>query len=127
MSLRCINAANNPFRHGQDFLNSTLSHDLKQYSIVYWAPHCQLVANRRTADILDNLLCRFLSDESNPGSAIVIWASLIKKHFYSIEGLGRIEWDLEKRLKETVSKKGTALFIASCFDLQEITRVRAKV
>ena len=125
--LDVLSAANNPTtkrllsKYGQASLNSTLSHDLRHYSTVYWAPHCQLAAKQRTVDMLNDLLCHFLSNESDSGSAAVVWASLIKERLedYSIES------ELRYKLKDTSAKEGRALFVASCFDLQEIARIRA--
>ena len=38
-------------------------------------PHSN-VAIRRTASVLNDLFCHFLFNESDPGFAVVIWASL---------------------------------------------------
>lgn len=59
-------------KHGQDSLNSAHSHDFRHYSTVYWAPHCQSAANRRTVGVLNDLLCHFLSNESDPGPAVLV-------------------------------------------------------
>ena len=125
--LDVLSAADNPTtkrllsKYEQDSLNSTLSHDLRHYSTVYWAPHCQLTAKIRTADVLNDLLCHFLSNESDSGSAADVWASLIKERLedYSIES------ELRDKLEDTSAKEGRALFVASCFDLQEIARIWA--
>ena len=125
--LDVLSAADNPTtkrllsKYGQDSLNSTLSHDLRHYSNVYWAPHCQLAAKQRTADVLNDLLCHFLSNESDSGSAIAVWASLIKERLYDYS----IEMELRDKFKDTSAKEGRALFVASCFDFQEIARIRA--
>ena len=125
--LDVLSAADNPTtkrllsKYGQDSLNSTLSHDLRHYSNVYWAPHCQLAAKQRTADVLNDLLYHFLSNESDSGSAIAVWASLIKERLYDYS----IEMELRDKFKDTSAKEGRALFVASCFDLQEIARIRA--
>ena len=125
--LDVLSAADNPTtkrllsKYGQDSFNSTLSHDLRHYSNVYWAPHCQLAAKQRTADVLNDLLYHFLSDESDSGSAVAVWASLIKEWLDDFS----IEWELCNKLKDTSAKEGRALFVASCFDLQEIARIRA--
>ena len=125
--LDVLSAADNPTtkrllsKYGQDSLYSTLSHDLRHYSNVYWAPHSQLAAKQRTADVLNDLLCHFLSNESDSGSAIAVWASLIKERLYDYS----IESELRDKFKDTSAKEGRALFVASCFDLQEIARIRA--
>ena len=71
--------------------------------------------------MLNDLLCHFLSNESDPESAVLVWANLIKESLddYSIE------WELRQRLKDTSAEESRALFIASCSDLQEIERIRA--
>ena len=125
--LDVLSAADNPTtkrllsKYGQYSFNSTLSHDLRHYSNVYWAPHCQLAAKQRTADVLNDLLYHFLFDESDSGSAVAVWASLIKEWLDDFS----IEWELCNKLKDTSAKEGRALFVASCFDLEEIARIRA--
>ena len=125
--LDVLSSADNPTtkrllsKYGQDSLNSTLSHDLRHYSNVYWAQHCQLAAKQRTAYVLNHLLCHFLSNESDSGSAISVWASLLKERLYDYS----IEMELWDKFKDTSAKEGRALFVASCFDLQEIARIRA--
>ena len=108
-------------KDGQDSLNSVHSQSFRHYSTVYWAPHCQSAANQRTVGVLNDLLCHFLSNESDPGSAVLVWANLIKESLSDYS----IEWKLLQRLKDTNAEESRALFIASCFDLQEIERIRA--
>ena len=126
--LNVLNTVDNPAtkrfvsKYRQDSLNSAFSDALEHYSIVYWAPHCQLAANRRTAGVINDFLCHFLSNESDPRSAVVVWTNSIKKWFDEFS----IEWELRRRLKDIDAKEGRALFIASCFDLQEIIEIPAK-
>ena len=81
--LDVLSAVDNPttkrflseYRQGSS--NSTLSPDLRRYSTVYWAPHCQLAANRKTAGLLNDFPYHFLSNESDPKSVVVVWTNLI--------------------------------------------------
>ncbi|KAH6670150.1 hypothetical protein B0J14DRAFT_517196 [Halenospora varia] len=124
--LDVLSATDNPAtrrflsNYRQNSSNSTLSPDLRQYSTIYWAPHCQLAANQRTADALKDLLCYFLSNDSDPRSAVVVWASRIREQFNDYS----IEWDLRKRLQDTEAHNSQSLFIACCFDLQEGVRAQ---
>ncbi|KAH8653142.1 hypothetical protein BGZ60DRAFT_533332 [Tricladium varicosporioides] len=127
--LDVIRAAENPVKrkclsnYKQDFSNATLSQGFTQYSTFYWAPLCQLAANRRTTGVLKDLLCHFLSNDSDPRSAVIAWASRVKEqlHDYSVG------WDLRRRLQDSEAHNSQSLFIACCFDLPEIVRLQMNV
>lgn len=104
--------------YGQDPSNSTLPHDLRQYSTIYWAPHCQLSAHQRTVGVLKDLLCHFISNDSNQRLAVVVWASRIKERLNDYS----IDWNLTQKLGDIEAHHSQRLFIACCFDLQEFVR-----
>ena len=123
--LHVLSFADNPatqrfisrYRHG--LLKSPPSDKLSTYSTIYWAPHYQLASTERTAGVLKDLLFHFLSNESDPRSPVVAWAVRVEKalHNYSIA------WDLRERLEDTKANRDRALFIASCFNLQEAASI----
>ncbi|KAH6662692.1 hypothetical protein B0J14DRAFT_685218 [Halenospora varia] len=84
------------------------------------APHCQLAANQRTTSMLKDLLYHFLSNDSDPRSAVIVWASRIKERFNDYS----IKLDLTRRLQDTEAYSSQSLFIACCFDLQEVMRAQ---
>jgi hypothetical protein len=106
--------------HRQHLPDSDLSHNISPYATIYWATHCQLAAYRRTVGLLQDLLSLFLSQESDPRSAIMVWNNLIDKQLQDYS----IKWSVFERLRDTRAYKGTAFFIACCFDLEEIVRIQ---
>ena len=124
--LDILGAANNPATrrllstYRQNLSNSNRSHELNTYSTIYWAQHCQLAADQRTFGVLKDLLLYFFSNKSDSTSTVMAWIARIKAQFYDYS----IEWRLRERLKDAEAKEDTADFIISCFDLEEIIRIR---
>ncbi len=107
-----------------DLPKSLCSSELSLYSITYWASHCQLAAAKRTDGLLKKLLYHFRPSKSGTRSAIVAWATRVEQYlnddvrFFSTD-------EMRNKLQETEAVEGKALFIASCFDFQELTSIRA--
>lgn len=96
---------------------STRSYGLSPYANLYWATHCQLAAHQRASGKLKDLFFYFLDNESDPRSALAIWSGSVQELLdYSVQ------WNTYRRLEDTKTQKGMALFIACCFDFPEIVK-----
>lgn len=64
------------------------------------------------------MLYYFLSNESSIGSVVAQWAKQVKERVddYSLG------YELREKLRNTEADQDMGLFVASCFDFQEITR-----
>ncbi|KAH6665987.1 hypothetical protein B0J14DRAFT_678599 [Halenospora varia] len=62
----------------------------------------------------------YTRETTNALAAKTLWASRIKERFNDYS----IKWDLRRRLEDTEAYNSQSLFIACCFDLQEIVRAQ---
>jgi hypothetical protein len=111
------NAATKKFLSEQEqpSIGSTYSHELRSYSTIYWATHCQLAADMRTHGVLKDFFLFFLSNESDPTSAFALWTGRLQEQLtHEPDG------ELYRRLEDTQAAAAATLFVACSFDFSEI-------